>query len=86
MHPKSANALDSTGYRRFLLSYAQCSEKTVLSLCGSPFLAEEGFLGIWTSSCQLRAMAIASSSMGGCGLGHKCVENDCKDTCMKFGG
>ena len=31
-------------------------------------------------------MAIASSLMGGCGLGHKCVENGCKDTCVKFGG
>jgi len=31
-------------------------------------------------------MTIASSLMGGCGLGHEHVEDGCKSTCVKFGG
>jgi len=38
------------------------------------------------SSCRLRAMTIASSLMGGCGLSHKRAEDGCKDTYVKFGG
>ena len=33
-----------------------------------------------------RAVTIANSLTGGCGLSHECVVDGCKDTCVKFGG
>ena len=60
--------------------------KTVLSPCMAPTSGREGLFPVWVSGCQPRAMAIASSLMGGCSLGHEHVEDGCKSTCVKFGG
>ena len=61
-------------------------EKTVLTPCTAPISGREAFIPVWASGCQLSAMTIAGSLVGGCGLSHKCVEDGCKSTCVKFGG
>ena len=66
----------------FLSSYAQIGWKTVLSPYMAPISGREGFL----PGCKPRAVTIAGSLMGGCGLSHRNVENGCKVTCVKFGG
>jgi len=40
----------------------------------------EAFFPVWASGCQLSAMTIANSLMGGCGLSHEHVEDGCKST------
>ena len=69
-----------------LSSYARTVEKTVLLPCTVPISGGEAFIPVWTSSCWLSAVTIASSLMGGCGLGHEHVEDDCKSSCVKFLG
>ena len=61
-------------------------EKTVLLPCTAPISSGETFIPVWASGCRLRAMTIARSSMGGCDLSHKHVEDGCKSTCVVFGG
>ena len=61
-------------------------EKTVLLACMAPISDGEAFIPVWASGCQLSAVTLASSLMGGCGLSHKCVEDGCKSTGMEFGG
>ena len=61
------------------------AEKTVISPW-TPIPGCEAFFQVVMSSCWLRAMTIASSLMSGCSLSHKCVEDGCKDTYVKFGG
>ena len=56
-------------------------EKAVLLPCTAPISVREDFFPVWVSSCQLSAMTIASSIMGGCGLSHEHVEDGCKSTC-----
>ena len=38
------------------------------------------------SGCWPRAMTIASSLVAGFGLSYNCVEDGCKDSCMKLEG
>jgi len=52
----------------------------------APISDGEAFIPVWVSSCQLSAVTIASSLMGGCGFSHKHVEDGCKSTCVEFGG
>ena len=61
-------------------------EKSVLLLCTVPIFDGEAFIPVWASGCQLSAMTIASSLMGGCGLSHEHVKDGCKSTCVEFGG
>ena len=61
-------------------------EETVLSPCRAPISSKEAFIPVWESGCQLSAMIIASTLMGGCGLSHERVEDGCKSTCVEFGG
>jgi len=71
-----------------LSSYARTAwENSPLTLHGTHF-RRGSFFPVWLSGCRLRAVTIASSLMGGCGLSHKCVEDGCKSTCqscVKFG-
>ena len=60
-------------------------EKTVLLPCTVPISGGEAFTPVWASSCQLSAVTIASSLMGGCGLSHKRIEDGYKSTYVKFG-
>ena len=71
---------------RFCPLVYKWSEKIVHSPCWVPIPGSEAFFPVWMSGCFPRAMTIASSLMGGCGLGHKCIEDGCKGTCVKFGG
>jgi len=61
-------------------------EKTVLLPCMAPISDEEAFIPVWASGCQLSAVTVASSLMGGGGLSHKCVEDGSKSTWVEFGG
>ena len=47
-----------------------------------PYSCSEAFFPVWTSSCQPRAVTIASLLMGGCSLRHEHVEDGCKSTCV----
>ena len=68
------------------LALGATAEKIVLSPCTAPISSGEAFIPVWASCCQLSAMTIASSLVGGCGLSQKYVEDGCKSTCVKFGG
>jgi len=59
------------------------AEKAVLS---PPISGREALFPIYTNGCRPRAMTIASSLMGGCGLSQEYVEDGCMSTCVKFGG
>jgi len=61
-------------------------EKTVLSPYTAPIFGREAFIPVWANGCQPSAMTIASSLMGGCRLIHRCVEDGCKSTGVKFRG
>ena len=58
-------------------------EKTVLLPCMVPISGGEA---VWASGCQLSAVPIANSLIGGCGLSHERVDDGCKSTCVKFVG
>ena len=61
-------------------------EKIVLSPWTAPISGGEAFIPDLASGCQVSAVTIASTLMGGCGLSHEHVEDGCKSTCVNFGG
>ena len=60
-------------------------EKQSYHLARCQFLAGKLFFPVLASGCWPRAVTIASLLMGGCGLGHKHVEDGCKSNCVKLG-
>jgi len=66
------------------LLFAPFSEPTYL--VGPPFPAVKFFFPVWLNGYQLRAVTMANSLMGGCGLSHERIEDGCKGTCARFGG
>ena len=94
VHPKGADnmAVSGLSLRKTLIgsgwvtSVLLCTNRQSSHLARHQFLTGRLFSTVWTSSCWLRAVTIASSLMGGCGLSHKHVEDGYKSTCVKFGG
>ena len=74
------NTLACSEWATAVLLCTKRVKKTVLSPCMVPISGRKALIPAWASGCQLSAIAIASTLMGGCGLSHECVEDGYKST------